>query len=157
MLERLELTKYGMPPSVTINAESGNYQLIGNWDRIRRYSDVYGEILLTAPLTSEASLRVNFDAPEEGLYQVLVYNPTVANAPRTLSFTVQHAFGTDSGSYNPRIFSQWEQLGDFYFRKGGNPSAFVLKGSTEAAAPFNAVRFAKYPMCNGVPGDVCTQ
>ena len=161
MFDALSLTSKGMPPRVYVTAQDGSYSLVGSsWKRVTQTTDTFGSIILTAPSTTDepTAVKVNFEAPEQGLYEVAIYSPTVLNASSSAAISVQHEYGVDAAGVKQREFSRWHVIGDYYFEKGMNTAALTIKPSINEQGKvivFNALRFSKYPYCGNAPGQVC--
>lgn len=89
-----------------------------------------------------------------GLYEVSVWTPENP-AFGTAIYTLNHAYGTDSFPLSQRVNGgRWVKLGDFNFIQG-KPVSISVASSNGGPFYANAVKFEKWPSCNGIPGTVC--
>lgn len=131
--------------------------IIGDWQRDNSSKDKIGTFVFTTKSPS-SEIHVNVDIPEDGLYLVTFYHPTVTNAHTSTLIKLKHAYGNDDLRVNQRFFSRFTKLGDFILKKGFHQRMITISGNGlngQTFSVFNTIRFQKYPECNGIPGNLC--
>lgn len=158
LLEALGLYQ-GLPPIVQMRTTdpTATYTTHGTWNHVDRSQclDCLGRGCIVSK-DVDASVEWTADLPEDGLYELTVYSPTVSQATAiTASVTVRHQYGTNHLSWNQRIFSRWQSLGEFFFQKGKNTITIKRAAGSAGTLSLDAIKLSKYPICNGAPGVVC--
>ncbi len=148
----------GIPMFIVDSSNSASFQYQGNWTKVIKDTthapDAIGPYYFTSQDTN-AQFTWIVNVPEEGLYEVLVFSPSVPNSNTNTLYTIQHQFGVDEISVDMQDYSRWKPVGDFYFTKGTQSMVAVKVSSNTLITVVNALKLSMYPKCNGVIGDFC--
>lgn len=158
-LENVPELNAGLPPRIRLDATDKSFFTVGKWQRAIA-PGTYGSFYAFA--NEGANVSAGWDAhfDEAGMYEVSVWHPESDGFAATATATINHLHGaTEATIYQRSYGGRWVYLGDWNFPAGLNKAALVVSPAERlsSAAPIvvNAVKFSKWPSCQGVVGAPC--
>lgn len=156
LIDQLKLNQDG-PPKLVINSQSRNLVIMGDWQRDSIVKDRIGEFFFKSSKNTN-EIHLNIDVPQDGLYLISIYHPSVSNAHTSTLIKINHAYGTETTRVNQRLFSRYTKLGDFVLKKGSYQRMITISSEglpNQSVVVFNAIKLEMYPNCQGIPGNLC--
>jgi len=150
----------GLPPKLEFDVSSSNFFSSGDWLN-GQAKDMYGSSYKYNVQSGQQQAGWKFQVPEEGLYEISIWNPESSTASTSVPFTIEHASGTDTYNMNQRVNGgRWSKLDDLYFFAGQTYSVTLARRNSLASndvpsVSVNALKVAKWPNCGAIPGSPC--